>query len=65
MPPRWRGADGFLEILDRFGDGRGRDADGRCRRHDLARFRGGDEIADLADVEAHRPLWPYSDFPKF
>jgi hypothetical protein len=46
-------ADAFLQVLDRFGDRRRRDSDRGRGGDDLAGFRGGDEIADLADVEAH------------
>ena len=43
----------LLELLDRLGDGRGRDADGRGGDDDLASLGGGDKIADLTDIEAH------------
>jgi hypothetical protein len=58
-------ADGFLQVLDRLGDGGRRDADGGGRCHDLPGFRGCDEVADLADVEAHGTPDAFSDFPKF
>ena len=49
--PRHQGrADRLLQLLDRFGDRRRRDAHGGSGRDHLSRLGGGDEIANLAEV---------------